>query len=773
MGPNQFNVEILGQDGGKSIVHDGVSYWVFGDTMVDLNKDGVWDPVGDPPPNDSLRPNSVATSSGFDPTTCLKLTSKQSADKAVELLPVIPAWELGVWNTGWVQPDATDDSIYFYYASTASGGPVQGVGLAEMTGLPVADDLVGTRKPRVGSCATAENCLFWKNNVAGSCTFDIDIAHPMRVGSIVYVYFETDSGADVRLARVAFSAVEFSIAYSYWNGSGWVSNPCDMEPLWSTGQFLTNGMEVTYNDYLDQYLAVYTFTVSDVVARVAPAPTGPWSDVSVKLVDCESFLESVPFVQPPGFLCYGGIQYPHLERNGGQIIYVAYSNTKSYRVYVQQVVFGTPVFQWADKSEHVSYRREGVSGPAGFTREGVAFYAFYDASDCSDPALLDVYTRYSIVPVYGWTRLPAAVEYIYTTSTSPIGGGYTNQGVAFCASDTDAGGQLAPIRRWELSGEELHLYTVLDLEALDLLTVAGGEPPFYVRAGNYGVGAGVYDVSHQISGGLRHCRISVFNEVLALPIEFDVRGYCYTDHTSHEINPEAYPGIRGDGTPGAPPPGPEVNCITPTPSGPRSCGLDPGSGNLAYGDVDEAHAQLSGTLAGLHMEVTGCFDDPDDQDALDGIYVEWEWDGDLGLGTSKTWIHQNGDCASSPVGTPQIGTLQAIRLAAEDSDGDGVPDSRELGDDDACGRRDPFNPYDYYDVSIPRDSVIDLPNDILGVILHFNPGGYDPGDENWDRPAKMTGAGGTWNRGSPDGVIDLPNDILGVILQFNPGGCEL
>ncbi len=68
---------------------------------------------------------------------------------------------------------------------------------------------------------------------------------------------------------------------------------------------------------------------------------------------------------------------------------------------------------------------------------------------------------------------------------------------------------------------------------------------------------------------------------------------------------------------------------------------------------------------------------------------------------------------------------------------------------------------------------VELPNDILGVILHFAPGGYDPGDENWDRPPVMggAGAGSTWNRGSPDGVIDLPNDILGVILQFNPGGC--
>ena len=69
--------------------------------------------------------------------------------------------------------------------------------------------------------------------------------------------------------------------------------------------------------------------------------------------------------------------------------------------------------------------------------------------------------------------------------------------------------------------------------------------------------------------------------------------------------------------------------------------------------------------------------------------------------------------------------------------------------------------------------MIDLPNDILGVILKFAPGGYPPGDENWDRPWKTSGHGGSWNRGLPDGVIDLPNDILGVTLQFNPGGCGL
>jgi hypothetical protein len=72
-----------------------------------------------------------------------------------------------------------------------------------------------------------------------------------------------------------------------------------------------------------------------------------------------------------------------------------------------------------------------------------------------------------------------------------------------------------------------------------------------------------------------------------------------------------------------------------------------------------------------------------------------------------------------------------------------------------------------------------LSNDILGVIFEFAPGGYKPGEEdhtgktvheNYDRPAAMFGSAGHWNRGAYDGVIDLSNDILGVILQYNPGG---
>jgi hypothetical protein len=49
-------------------------------------------------------------------------------------------------------------------------------------------------------------------------------------------------------------------------------------------------------------------------------------------------------------------------------------------------------------------------------------------------------------------------------------------------------------------------------------------------------------------------------------------------------------------------------------------------------------------------------------------------------------------------------------------------------------------------------------------------GGGDSPKINFDRPGVMFGNNGHPNRGEPDHVIDLSNDILGVILQYNPGG---
>ena len=106
-----------------------------------------------------------------------------------------------------------------------------------------------------------------------------------------------------------------------------------------------------------------------------------------------------------------------------------------------------------------------------------------------------------------------------------------------------------------------------------------------------------------------------------------------------------------------------------------------------------------------------------------------------------------------------------------DTDGDGCSDQRENGTDERLGgMRDWQNPNDFYDVYGPGqspgpDGVIDLPNDVLGVLQHFSPDGAGSYDVVFDR-GPSTGPD-PWNMTAPDTVIDLPNDILGVIMQFS------
>ncbi|MCH8850467.1 MAG: hypothetical protein IIC89_06555 [Chloroflexi bacterium] len=124
-------------------------------------------------------------------------------------------------------------------------------------------------------------------------------------------------------------------------------------------------------------------------------------------------------------------------------------------------------------------------------------------------------------------------------------------------------------------------------------------------------------------------------------------------------------------------------------------------------------------------------------------------------------------CGNADCGTP----LKPKLTKPGDTDGDGCPDEHENRlDETQGGLRDYLDPNDYYDVlgagqSLVHDGVIDLPNDILGVIQHFSPAGAFPYDVRFDR-GQTIGAN-HWERAAPDGVIDLPNDILGIILQFN------
>jgi hypothetical protein len=111
----------------------------------------------------------------------------------------------------------------------------------------------------------------------------------------------------------------------------------------------------------------------------------------------------------------------------------------------------------------------------------------------------------------------------------------------------------------------------------------------------------------------------------------------------------------------------------------------------------------------------------------------------------------------------------------KDSDGDGcinvLEEQEEPGSQVTGGLRKYTDKNDFYDVGVTggapgTDGLVDLANDILAVIQHYQPveGGAPPYDERYDRGPQI--GPNPWNLGPADGKIDLANDILGVIQQF-------
>ena len=111
---------------------------------------------------------------------------------------------------------------------------------------------------------------------------------------------------------------------------------------------------------------------------------------------------------------------------------------------------------------------------------------------------------------------------------------------------------------------------------------------------------------------------------------------------------------------------------------------------------------------------------------------------------------------------------------SHDFDGDGCVNSAETNIDAdsevSGGLRDWQNQWDFYDVN--GDRAIDVPNDILQVILAYLQGPNDIGGPgpNYspakDRGPAVAGAQFAWQRTGPDGFIDVPNDLLPAILQY-------
>ena len=436
-GGQQETAGILGQDGSHSVSADGVVFWNFGDTLL---------------ANGAMIPNSVAWSADSNAADCISLVPKSAVEGAVSLLPG-QAPELTVWPAG--MEETAPGIVHFFYASVVGKGfddwEVAGVGLASFD----------------------TKTLTAKRAFDGELPWPAGLPQPMRTiseGGYVYVLLGTAQhgwSTDTILARVPSDDIESLGAYEYWQPSHgadpghWVADLWDanraawrpelnqIDALWSQAG-LHNGVQVSYNQYLGRWLAVYSSGfMTSISFRSAEDLTGPWDGPEATLIDCQTYHPP----QSDGFLCYSGAQQDVYTQDGGRTIYVSYSNGASYKVYLHEIRFASPIVEWTDRVGHALYVPSGAEGPAGFRRGAAAFHA----SDIPAPGF---------VPIHRWAD-PKTNTVRY--GAIAFGAGYRDLGIDFYApverTTAEAANALyAPVYRWSNEGKAR--YAALDLTDL-------------------------------------------------------------------------------------------------------------------------------------------------------------------------------------------------------------------------------------------------------------------------------------------------------------------
>ncbi|MBB1035440.1 DUF4185 domain-containing protein [Dietzia sp. CQ4] len=105
-------------------------------------------------------------------------------------------------------------------------------------------------------------------------------------------------------------------AYRYWDGTDWVADPSDAEPVLPRP---ASELSVMWNDYLGKYTAMYSQGYNSVVLRTADRPEGPWTGPTV-LVDYSVL---------PGV--YGAFMHPWAQ---GEDLYYLVTTWNAYNVFL-------------------------------------------------------------------------------------------------------------------------------------------------------------------------------------------------------------------------------------------------------------------------------------------------------------------------------------------------------------------------------------------------------------------------------------------------------
>ncbi len=283
---------IQGRDGGGSGLAFGRSVWAYGDTVLnapdEVGTNWHTNSFDDADPADWRDGFHTQTDATGAPRYLVELTADETAWDAVE---GNPRWAL--WPS---EPLMDDDAgtAWILYGLYADGQP-SGIGLASWAGL----DAKAERR-RFGDSWL----LFPKPETEWANA-------PVVSDGWLYTFgCEPDGLArPCGVARVPIDAVDDRTAWRFFDGADWVPDSAEHTHLFDGAPI----MAVSFVPALDRWMLVYAGVFSnEIVARTAPALTGPWS--------AETVLYTAPGDAP-----YDALHHSELQEADGAVQWVTYS----------------------------------------------------------------------------------------------------------------------------------------------------------------------------------------------------------------------------------------------------------------------------------------------------------------------------------------------------------------------------------------------------------------------------------------------------------------
>jgi len=322
LGPIPTNPDILGRDGAFSALFQGYSVWVYGDTfLASPNADGrglisdTWSFTTDLTAQDGISGFQERLDSAGAPSMVLEETPAEYAFNQAhngdpcQVAPCGARWAL--WPSTVVIDPSSGNALVLYGIVYALPGAFNFSGLGSSVAV-WQDFSQQPQRPTFNPPIVADHpdLMFTENEPAfGSAAF-ID-------QGTLYIYGcgvpSNSSDKGCRLAKVDPASVLNLSAWTFYAGNGsWSSQVSDAVSVIPDANILS----ISWNSYLQQYVAVYSQLFSqNVNLRTAPNPEGPWSRE----------VTAFEAIQPTSGNVYDAHAHSEYDVNGGQTIFVSYS----------------------------------------------------------------------------------------------------------------------------------------------------------------------------------------------------------------------------------------------------------------------------------------------------------------------------------------------------------------------------------------------------------------------------------------------------------------